>query len=212
MNNEFIEVPANKKSLTMRKLVFDLATNDATYQVQPTINGKQVICPYYKVWKQMLCRCYYKPYQENQPTYIKCSVCKEWLIFSKFKEWMIVQDWKGKELDKDILVSENNIYSPDTCCFVSKKINGLLHKNVHRRNGLPIGVYIVDGYKHPYSVCCRTLESKTINLGRYSTEQEAHEVYCTYKANLIKKIAYEQTDVRIKNALITRANTIHLVE
>ena len=71
----------------------------------------------------MLQRCYSESHLVRQPTYKGCSVCEEWLTFSNFKSWMEQQDWEGKQLDKDLLVYKNKIYSPETCVFVSSVIN-----------------------------------------------------------------------------------------
>ena len=36
------------------------------------------------------------------------------------------QDYIGKVLDKDLKVTGNKIYSPETCLFISPKVNGYL--------------------------------------------------------------------------------------
>ena len=46
----------------------------------------------------------------------------------------------GWELDKDILVKGNKIYSPDTCCFVPKEVNTVFTKRQSKRGDYPIGV------------------------------------------------------------------------
>jgi len=209
MINEFKEIPVNKLSLAMRKPVYGVGTNDATYQVVPR-KDKQVTCPYYKVWQSMLQRCYAQEWLDKYPTYIGCSVCNEWLVFSNFKKWMQTQDWQNKQLDKDLLVKGNKEYSPNTCIFVSQKLNKLCNVSKCRRGKYKLGVSFEKASGKFKAQCSNGY--KDINLGRYVIEQEAHEAYCTYKANLIKEIAEEQTDLRLKNALIERANTIHLVE
>lgn len=79
----------------------------------------------YSRWNHMLMRCYNSGYQARFPTYVGCTVCSEWLHLSKFKEWFDANYKDGLELDKDILVKGNKVYSPDTCCFVPKYINYL---------------------------------------------------------------------------------------
>lgn len=71
-------------------------------------------------------RCYSALFHQRRPSYIGCVVCDEWLVFENFYYWVVNQDWKGKHLDKDILIPNNKIYSPDTCVFVSPKLNRLL--------------------------------------------------------------------------------------
>ena len=206
---EFIEIPCTKVSLSKRKLVYGIGINDATYQVSPTINNKKVRCKYYITWKSMLRRCYDQTYHDKQATYKDCIVCEDWKIFSNFKAWMITQDWQENSLDKDLLIYGNKLYSPETCVFVSQRLNTLLINNKEKRGNLLLGVTLHKNGKYQ-AYCSDNLVSNY--LGIYDTEQEAHDVYCLYKADLIKKIAEEQTDIRIKNALIERANRINLEE
>lgn len=81
----------------------------------------------YKVWSSMITRCYSKKYHKRQPTYKDCEVCKEWLCFENFEKWFNENYYEIKNekvcLDKDILVKNNKIYSPNTCCFVPQAIN-----------------------------------------------------------------------------------------
>lgn len=42
----------------MSKLVFGVGINDSSDKVVQTINNKKVICPYYRVWVDMLRRVY----------------------------------------------------------------------------------------------------------------------------------------------------------
>jgi hypothetical protein len=83
---------------------------------------------YYKTWIHMLERCYSDKFLEKYPTYKGCSVCPEWLYLSVFHAWMQAHDGyrEGLELNKDILVFGNKVYSPQTCQFVSKAVNNLL--------------------------------------------------------------------------------------
>ena len=121
----FEEIPATQKSIDNRKLVYGVGINDADYQVNPTIDGSRVMCPAYSAWHSMIERCYSEKYHDKKPTYKECYVCDEWLYFLKFKSWMEKQDYKGKELDKDILIQGNKVYSPETRIFVDKTINVL---------------------------------------------------------------------------------------
>lgn len=86
------------------------------------IHNKNYIC-----WKSMLQRCYSKAYQKHKPTYIGCTVALDWHNFQNFAEWFEENyDYKSKEnlqLDKDILVKGNKVYSPETCCFVTNSVN-----------------------------------------------------------------------------------------
>lgn len=67
-------------------------------------------------------KCYNGATQINTASLLMsgCSVCEEWLTFSNFKRWMEQQDYEGKALDKDLLVSQNKTYSSETCVFVPR--------------------------------------------------------------------------------------------
>lgn len=202
---EFIEVPANKKSLAQRKLVFGVGVNDANYIVHPIIDGKNMTCPYYSTWRDMLKRCYNIKFQKRRHTYKGCSVVKSWLTFSNFKYWMDKQDWIGKQLDKDILVSGNKIYSPDTCVFVSGEINTLLVDCAASRGEYPQGV-AWHKRDQKYQVYCN-VRGKPKYLGSFNTVDEAELVYLKFKINNIELIAGEQSE-SVKLGLLRHAQAM----
>lgn len=124
----------------MKKLLYGVGINDADYDVNPTINGKWIWCPFYTRWLHMIQRCYDNKKHIRSPTYASCTVDTVWHSFMTFKAWMGAQDWMGKELDKDLLVSGNKVYGPDTCLFVHQGINKLLNTCNASRGEWPIGV------------------------------------------------------------------------
>ena len=195
----FREVPASKTSIDRRKPIYGLGINDAKYTTAKIIDGKELRCPYYRKWKNMLTRCYSASYQEKQPTYIDCTVCDEWLTFSNFKEWMIKQDWKDKQLDKDILVQGNKLYSPEKCLFVSKEINLLLTDRKAKRGKYPIGVYW-HGQRENF-MCLIGVNGNNRYLGSFNTPEQAHEIYKKAKYRHIKNIA-DQQDEPLRSALL----------
>lgn len=82
----------------------------------------------YSRWSDMIKRCYDLNKQEKHPTYKGCSVCDEWHNFQCFANWFEAnhpKDGKRYELDKDILVPGNKVYSPETCMFVTRSENAL---------------------------------------------------------------------------------------
>jgi len=103
--------------------IFGAGINDAGYPVMKIINGKQVMCVFYNAWKTMIMRCYSLKWQSKYPTYKDCTMDKEWLLFSVFKKWMENQDWKGNQLDKDILIPGNKHYGVKSCVFVDRDTN-----------------------------------------------------------------------------------------
>jgi len=194
-----IEKPASKKSLRQRKLVHGVGINDAPYIVRPIASGKTKICPYYSVWSHMIERCYSERELSRNPSYIGCSVAKEWHSFMSFRLWMENQDWKGKQLDKDVLIVGNKIYSPETCIFVTRQVNTLLTYVQSSRGEYPTGVCFYKRGNNFEAQC--SVKGKRKYLGRYSTPEEAETVYKTAKANEIARVAKLQTNGRISYSL-----------
>lgn len=157
----------------------------------------------YTVWNNMLKRCYSSEYQRKKPTYKGCRVVEEWLNFQNFAYWFYNHsNYKdGLELDKDILCRNNKLYSPETCVFVSRAVNLLLTDNKTKRGDYKVGVSF-DSSRRKYSAKCSNGEGKGKNLGRFGTEEAAHEAYCRYKYALIKKYALTQEEP-IKSALLS---------
>lgn len=193
------KAPASKTSLSLRRIIYGVGNNDATYTVNPTVNGKVIVCKLYASWSNMLQRCYSPSYQKKHPAYIGCTVTSEWLYFSVFRLWMEKQDWKNKSLDKDILKQGNKIYSPKTCLFVTSNINKLLLDNKMNRGLHPVGVYF--SKSNNKFIARLNINGKQKHLGCFSNPEEAHEVYKTAKYNLISMVALQQIEP-LKTALL----------
>jgi hypothetical protein len=197
--NAFIEIPASKISLSKRKTVYGIGINDACYIVSTKIDGKQKFCPYYNVWKGMIQRCYDKITHSKNPAYKNCSVSLDWHLFSNFKDWMVSQDWQGKQLDKDILNIGNKIYSIDNCIFVSSSVNTLLMDCLSSRGQYPqgVGLHTSTG---KYRAKCR-VNGFQKSLGLFFTISEAEIAYLQFKSALVESIATGQSK-KIKQGLI----------
>ena len=186
------------------KLVFGVGVNDATYVVCPINDGKRSMCPYYLSWRNMLMRCYDTKYHMKHPTYVGCTVTQEWFTFSNFRLWMEKQDWQGKQLDKDILVPGNRIYSPSQCVFVDRELNLFLTDNAARRGNHPIGVSFHIGKRKFISSCNNPTTKKPEHIGYFNCENEAHKAWLKRKHELACQLAECQQDARIAQALRTR--------
>ena len=188
------------------RLICGIGINDVNYNVNPTINGKQKMCPFYRAWANMLMRNYSAKYQERQPTYKGCSVIEEWLTFSNFRAWMISQDWEGKHLDKDLIIAGNKVYSPKTCVFICGELNKLLGDRGRARGYLPLGV-TASGKRYQAQV---SKKGKHIHLGRFKTPEEAHQAWRKAKAQIILNSRELTNDIRVKNSLAKRAKELLL--
>tara|TARA_R110000850_G_scaffold100316_5_gene207529 strand:- start:2039 stop:2656 length:618 start_codon:yes stop_codon:yes gene_type:complete len=195
----FTEKPVSKSSVTRRELVYGLGVNDANYITRRKIDGKQVTCPFYSKWHNMMQRCYNPKLHARYPTYLGCSVTNEWLIFSNFKKWMEKQDWTGMALDKDILEQGNKVYSPEKCIFVTNQINKLFIDRARARGAHKIGAHW-DKIVKKFRAQCR-VNGKRKFLGYFSTENEAHEAYKAFKYQLIRDTALAQKEP-LKSALL----------
>jgi len=178
------------------RLVYGIGVNDVDYEVQ----GKNKPCPYYKIWNGMLTRAYNIKFKKTRPSYTESTVCKEWLTFSNFRKWMKKQDWKDKDLDKDILYPNNKYYSPETCCFVSSSLNSFFGGSSSVNNNLPQGVYKVKGRNKNKFRSRISINRKDIHLGYFETLEEARIVYIKTKIKHIKTF-YNTVPKRVKKGL-----------
>lgn len=160
-------------------------------------------CLFYDTWMNMLKRCYSSSYQSVQTTYSDCSVCKEWLTFSKFKAWMQTQDWEGKELDKDLLYKGNRVYSPMYCVFISRQLNSFLLKKKHKTIE-ETGFYFNSRLNKYQAQISNPFLGKKVYLGIFSTPEEAHRAWRSKKHEFACKFADMQTDSRLAEALRNR--------
>ena len=209
--------------MKISKLVCGVGINDADYVVQRKetigyVDGKRKqrlvwICPFYRVWKNMLERCYSVKFQNKKPTYRGCSVSEEWLTFSVFKNWMEKQDWQDTHLDKDLLFEGNKVYGPDTCVFVTQTVNSFTLDRGNDRGEWPIGVNLDRGRSKFKSQCSNPFTNKNEHLGRFTCEREAHRAWLNRKLELAYELAEIQTDPRVAEALINRySNYKHIRE
>ena len=150
----------------------------------------------YKCWEHMLKRAYDENFLNRHPTYKDVTVCEEWHNFQNFAKWYEDNYYEVKgermELDKDILVKHNKIYSPDTCVFVPHGINTLFVKSDKTRGNSVIGTSLTKSSK--YQAGCslinpETGKSKYEYLGICDTQEKAFEVYKYYKERNIKEVA-----------------------
>lgn len=149
------------------------------------VNEDEQISKTYSVWTQMIDRCYSSKRQEKQPTYVGCTVCEEWKYFSNFKKWFDENYIEGFQLDKDILVEGNKIYSPNTCVFVPPQINNLLLQQKTNKS-LPNGV---SKRKSGTFLAQIGKYGKVYNIGCFNTVEEASIAYTKAKSEYIFEVA-----------------------
>ena len=188
----------------MKKLVYDVGYNDSIL-----IRDKNAkLLKSYVKWNDMLRRCYSIKFHIMNPTYIGCTVCDEWKLYSNFKKWFDDNYIEGYELDKDIIIDGNKVYSPDKCCFIPHYLNTLFTDSNKSRGLYALGVYF-DTQSNKYKSQI-LLYGKTYNLGRFNSESEAHNAWLIAKREYARKLAItaymnNEIDERIMNAIIKKA-------
>ena len=170
-----------------------------------TING--VKTKEYMLWCDMLQRCYSDIYKKKYPTYEGCEASENFKSYEYFYEWCQNQigfNCDDYELDKDLLIKGNKLYSENTCVFLPKEINSLLLTNKRVRGEYLIGVYWHNASK---AFIARVSKSKGKRewLGCFDTEIEAFKAYKVAKETFIKEQAEkwkDEIDIRAYNALM----------
>lgn len=193
-----------------RKLIYGVGINDLGYVVTK--------CPFYNTWLEMLRRGFSEKEKERHPTYKHTTVCEEWKTASIFKAWMEQQNWKGLDLDKDILIKGNNTYSPETTVFVPSYINTLLVTSKAIRGKWPLGVsllkdQIAKGRPKYFRASIKDKRNKDRtqkNLGHFTDQYQAHSTWQEAKYGIFIKRLEEYSkegsfDIRVYTAMKTRA-------
>lgn len=165
-------------------------------------NGKK--CKEYATWLGVMERALScKKDIHNLQSYKNVACCEEWLLYDNFYEWVHSQEnfkqWikdPMSAIDKDILVKNNKIYSPDTCCLVPLSVNNLFIREKSRRGRYPIGVSKYKNREDFVAQCQdkRNNPERQVFLGYFKTPEEAFYAYKKYKEKLIKQIAQEEYD------------------
>ena len=161
----------------------------------------------YGLWKSMLRRCYSDNSKNKNPTYEGCEVSDNFKSYEYFYEWCDKQigfGVKGFELDKDLLVKGNKVYSESTCVFLPQEINTLLIKCTASRGKHPIGVCWSNTNKAFIAQVGKN-RGRQEHLGYFNTELEAFNAYKAAKEAFVKEQANEwksQIDIRACDALM----------
>lgn len=168
----------------------------------PTVNGVGIIgwdticvddegndLKSFDKWRYMLERCYGNRISN---CYKDVIVCDEWLYYPNFKKWyddnFYQVDNEEMQLDKDILIKGNKIYSPKTCIFVPSEINAYFTKK-HNDKKLPMGVYYDKNNDNYYSIIGIDGKHKRIKGSQSKSIEETFEYYKIEKEKDIKRLA-----------------------
>ena len=182
--------------------IFGVGFNDRTRPSNK--NGKQA--KEYGAWINMLKRCYDENHLNKFPTYRGCHVSDEFKLYSKFYDWCQQQigfDIPNYQIDKDILIKGNKLYSPDSCVFIPSGLNQFLVNRINHRGESPIGVSFrkANGLYH-----ARVSDGNghLKHIGYFKNSIDAFDAYKIEKEKIAKELAdhYAGTiDERVISAL-----------
>lgn len=152
----------------------------------------------YDLWVSILKRCYQKNTRCKNEAYKGVTVCDEWLSFANFFGWLNKEvGYRGKpvgmELDKDLIIKGNRVYSPEACSFVPSCVNTLLISCKVARGEWPVGVCFHKN--NGWFVARLNCYGVVKHLGNYSTPEDAFAVYKIAKEAHIKVVAIQHKDV-----------------
>ena len=211
VSSTYVEVEFTLSKFKHRSTLQNVLKGEVKDFTQPTLFGVGIVDKQdvdnkvYKIWTQMLKRCYDNTYKSIYPTYKDCTASEHFKSYSNFEQWCQNQIGFGNEgwhLDKDLLVKGNKVYSESTCVFLPKEIN-LIFGNKTKRGLYKTGVKLDTKYGK-YSVRIRTHKGR-VCFGGYTTELEAYNKYVEEKERHIKFVADQfkgLIDSRAYNALM----------
>lgn len=168
----------------MTRLVQGIGWNNGKYPVfNEGIRDKT-----YDIWQKMLHRCYGSKVGKSCATYVGCEVSENFKSYHLFHQWSENQIGfreQGFQLDKDLLVKGNKLYSEATCLYLPKELNCLIIKSDKSRGTYPIGV-CWDRNCNKFCVKLHTVGRGLIHIGLFTTVSSAFQAYKKAKEDYVK--------------------------
>lgn len=161
-------------------------------------------------WRRLQDRCILGGREQaNNPSYYGArNLFQSYNCFvdwSKTQDGYDLKDENGQlwQLDKDLIFKGNLDYSPETCLYVPKEVNGFLVLRKTTRGAWPIGVnFRVDMNK--FQAQCRAGLSKNGHLGYFDTPMQAHNAWRAAKCQRAIDLAnkYRGYSIKVADALL----------
>ena len=150
-------------------------------------NDKSPVSIAYKFWFSLMERCYSEKRRWKYSAYDDKYMSEKWYNFQDFGAWLDdnYYEIKGEvmQLDKDILVKGNKVYSPDTCLIVPQRINMLFVEKKNKWN-FPSGIRMSKSGKYIASY-------NEVHLGTIDNLEQAIQIHDNAKRIHIRNIAEE---------------------
>lgn len=187
----------------MCNIVCYVGIND--YDGKISIRGKHIKS--YDIWRHMLMRCYdIKDKSYNRYGMAGVTVCKEWLLFSKFKEWFdanypyhLEKQGIRLHLDKDLLSNDKRVYSPDTCVFIPSMVNSFMTNKKNNNTSGYTGVSWDSVAKKWIVKISEFDNNKYKHIGRFTNIEDARKAYikarevqCIKVKGYLKELGYDE--------------------
>lgn len=154
----------------------------------------------YAYWSRMINRCYNEKemMKSKGKSYIDKFVRDDWHNFQSFVEWALTQpNWHfhGFELDKDLLVKGNKVYSQDACCFLPQEVNSFLAERADGEYGKGVNRISpkTPNSKEGFIARCFVGDERKY-LGFFSKPEEAFAAYKKCKEDYAKVLAEKRRD------------------
>lgn len=171
----------------------------------------------YKVWRQLLKRALGDDYKSKYPTYADCSVCEDWLKFSKFKEWFdknyrydLEEQGVRLELDKDLLSNGDKVYSPETCVFLPSCVNNFIAKNKNTNTSGYIGINFNKNTNKWIVRIAEFRKSKRKYCGLFENIEDAIEVYKKeYNIQKLKVCEYLK-ELKYNDSIVSKIESLEV--
>lgn len=178
----------------MGRLVKDFKIDDKWVKYQGSYEN-QIQTLSSQIWNAMHMRCKSGNEGTANSTYKGCSISENFKDFQFFSEWCQSQEGYGNktdkgrhwELDKDLILKGNKVYSENICVFIPLEINTAIASSVKNRGEYPIGVH----WSKDKSVFVAQINDNGSrkHLGYFKSPEEAFYKYKNAKEVQLKKLA-----------------------
>ena len=178
----------------MSNVIDDIKQNGKWLSAKTKRNTKA-----YNLYMNMIGRVGKKKFYED------CSVSENFADFQYFAEWCQNQKYyhaRDCNLDKDLIIRANKLYSEDRCVFIPKSLNIFLSST--KSVGVCVqGVHFKkENSKFVANIHCN---GKHNHIGYFANERQAYEAYAKRKYEIVEewrnKLLNMDVDTRVISAM-----------